>query len=176
MPHSMLRLVFSFPVALVCSAPAAYGVYPPIPIQRSGYVVAPEDGSGHLDHSHDSHSRFVFLHDHHHAWIPHEWLSQLTIYAAYWAGGYSGLMAWLCILSAVLLVAGYLLCSIVFRKLQGRLSRRAGDLALCDGRFRRSAADDRVSAPACRDFCCFISGERGIRDGFGRCHPCSRCG
>jgi hypothetical protein len=49
---------------------------------------------------------------HHHPWIAHEWLSQLTIYAAYFAGGYSGLMAWLCIFSAVLLIAGYLLCSI----------------------------------------------------------------
>jgi hypothetical protein len=48
-----------------------------------------------------------------HAWIPHEWLSQLTIYLAYQAGGYSGLMAWLCVLSAVLFIAGYFLCSIV---------------------------------------------------------------
>jgi hypothetical protein len=49
----------------------------------------------------------------HHTWIPHEWLSQLTIYTAYRAGGYSGLMAWLCILSAALLIIGYVLCSIV---------------------------------------------------------------
>jgi hypothetical protein len=49
----------------------------------------------------------------HHRWIPHEWLSQLTIYAAYRSGDYAGLMAWLCILSAVQLVAGYVLCSVV---------------------------------------------------------------
>lgn len=48
---------------------------------------------------------------HHHAWIPHEWLSQATIYAAYRFGGYSGLMLWLCLLTAALLIAGYALCS-----------------------------------------------------------------
>lgn len=49
----------------------------------------------------------------HHNWVPHEWLSQLTIYAAYRTGGYIGLMAWFCILSAVQLVVGYVLCSVV---------------------------------------------------------------
>lgn len=44
------------------------------------------------------------------AWIPHEWFAQLTIYAAYRLGGYSGLMGWLCVLSAGLLIAGYALC------------------------------------------------------------------
>jgi hypothetical protein len=48
----------------------------------------------------------------HQAWIPHEWLSQLTIYAAFRAGGYDGLMLWLCVLTGALLIAGYLLCSI----------------------------------------------------------------
>lgn len=48
-----------------------------------------------------------------HAWIPHEWLSQLTIYMAYRAGGYSGLMGWLSVLSAALFIAGYVLCSLV---------------------------------------------------------------
>jgi hypothetical protein len=47
----------------------------------------------------------------HHSWIPHEWLSQLTIYLAYRAGGYSGLMLWLCTFSGALLIAGYVLCS-----------------------------------------------------------------
>jgi hypothetical protein len=46
----------------------------------------------------------------HHAYTPHEWLSQLTIYAAYHLGGYSGLMLWLCILASLIVVAGYLLC------------------------------------------------------------------
>ncbi len=48
----------------------------------------------------------------HHAWVPHEWLSQVLIYGAYRLGGYSGLMIWLCFFSAALLIAGYALCSL----------------------------------------------------------------
>ncbi len=48
----------------------------------------------------------------HHAWVPHEWLSQAIIYGAYRLGGYSGLMVWLCFFTAALLVAGYALCSL----------------------------------------------------------------
>jgi len=47
----------------------------------------------------------------HHAWIPHEWLSQVLIYGAYRLGGYSGLMAWLCVFATALVIAGYILCS-----------------------------------------------------------------
>ena len=46
----------------------------------------------------------------HQAVIPQEWLAQLAIYGAYKWGGFSGLMAWLCFFTAVLLVAGYGLC------------------------------------------------------------------
>lgn len=46
----------------------------------------------------------------HHAWTPHEWLSQVLIYGAYRWGGYSGLMLWLVFFTALLLIAGYLLC------------------------------------------------------------------
>ena len=48
----------------------------------------------------------------HHAWVPHEWLSQLLIYCAYRFGGYSGLMLWLCFFTAAILMAGYALCCI----------------------------------------------------------------
>ena len=48
----------------------------------------------------------------HHAWIPHEWLSQVLIYGAYRWGGYSGLMLWLCFFTTSLLIAGYILCSL----------------------------------------------------------------
>lgn len=48
----------------------------------------------------------------HHAWIPHEWLSQVLIYGAYRMGGYSGLMLWLCFFTASLLIAGYTFCSL----------------------------------------------------------------
>jgi hypothetical protein len=47
----------------------------------------------------------------HHALIPHEWLSQVLMYDAYRWYGYSGLMLWLCFFTAVLLIAGYILCS-----------------------------------------------------------------
>jgi hypothetical protein len=49
---------------------------------------------------------------HHHAWIPHEWLSQVAIYAAYSWGGYSGLMLWLCLFASAILIAGYFLCTL----------------------------------------------------------------
>ena len=48
----------------------------------------------------------------HHAWIPHEWLSQVTIFAAYQWAGYPGLMLWLACASAAVLIAGYALCSL----------------------------------------------------------------
>jgi len=48
----------------------------------------------------------------HHAWVPHEWLSQVLIYAAFRWGGYSGLMLWLCFFTAALFIAGYALCSL----------------------------------------------------------------
>jgi hypothetical protein len=48
----------------------------------------------------------------HHSWVPHEWLSQVLIYAAYRWCGYSGLMLWLCFFTAALFIAGYALCSL----------------------------------------------------------------
>ena len=45
-----------------------------------------------------------------HAWVPHEWLSQLGMYAAWRAGGYSGLMLWFCIATGALLVIQYVSC------------------------------------------------------------------
>lgn len=48
----------------------------------------------------------------HHAWIPHEWLSQVVIYGAYRWGGYSGLMVYLCLFTSALLIVGYILCSL----------------------------------------------------------------
>jgi len=46
----------------------------------------------------------------HHATVPHEWLSQLLIYAAYQWNGFAGLMLWLCFFTSAVLIAGYLLC------------------------------------------------------------------
>ena len=45
-----------------------------------------------------------------HAWVPHEWLSQLGIYAAWRAGDYTGLMLWFCIATGALLVIQYVSC------------------------------------------------------------------
>ena len=45
-----------------------------------------------------------------HAWVPHEWLAQLSIYGAWLVAGPSGLMLWLCLLAAVLLVIQYGSC------------------------------------------------------------------
>lgn len=44
--------------------------------------------------------------------VPHEWLSELLIYAFYHFAGYSGLMLFLCLFTAAILVAGYALCSL----------------------------------------------------------------
>lgn len=45
--------------------------------------------------------------------IPHEWLSELSLYSAYHLSGYSGLMLWMCLASAVLLGLAYGLCCLV---------------------------------------------------------------
>ena len=111
-PAQLLRLVFSFPVALAC-------LLLPLTVLTLRSRFSDPDMWWHLKtgqviwttHTIPRVDLFSYT-TNHHAWVPHEWLSQLTIYVAYRAGGYSGLMAWLCILSAVLLVAGYLLCSI----------------------------------------------------------------
>jgi hypothetical protein len=45
-------------------------------------------------------------------WVPHEWLSQLSIFIAWRAGDYSGLMLWFSIAVAALLVIQYAACSL----------------------------------------------------------------
>ncbi len=47
-----------------------------------------------------------------HPWIPHEWLSEVLIYGAYRVGGYTGLMAWLCVFPSLLMIAAYTLSSL----------------------------------------------------------------
>lgn len=44
--------------------------------------------------------------------VPHEWLAQVLIYAAYHWGGYSGLMLWLFIFTSLVVIAGYVLCAL----------------------------------------------------------------
>src|ERR1041384_1345220 len=45
-----------------------------------------------------------------HTWIPHEWLAELTIFAAYRFAGETGLMVWLSFFSSLLFVLVYILC------------------------------------------------------------------
>jgi hypothetical protein len=45
-------------------------------------------------------------------WTAYEWLSEVTIYGAYRWAGYSGLMAWLFLLAAAIVLGGYLLCTV----------------------------------------------------------------
>jgi len=45
-----------------------------------------------------------------HFCVPHEWLAQWTIYAAYHFGGYTGMMLWLFVFASLLSIAGYALC------------------------------------------------------------------
>lgn len=45
-----------------------------------------------------------------HPWIAQEWLSEVTIYGFYQAGGYSGLMLWLWLLPSLVVIGSYILC------------------------------------------------------------------
>jgi hypothetical protein len=45
-----------------------------------------------------------------HTVVPHEWLAQLSIYAAYHFGGYTGMAVWFCVFASLLAIAGYTLC------------------------------------------------------------------
>src|ERR1051325_1552621 len=45
-----------------------------------------------------------------HAWAAHEWLAQLSIYGAYAAAGYRGLIAWLIALASAIFLVSYALC------------------------------------------------------------------
>jgi hypothetical protein len=46
----------------------------------------------------------------HHAWIPHEWLSEALLYGVYRVGGNTGLWAWLWVVASLLLVLLYRVC------------------------------------------------------------------
>jgi hypothetical protein len=106
------RRIFSFPVALSCMliVLAVLTVRPRFDDPdmwwhlKSGEVIS-------TTHTIPTTDIFSYT-TNHQASVPHEWLSQVSIYAAYNAGGYSGLMLWLCIFTSALLIAGYGLCSL----------------------------------------------------------------
>lgn len=62
-----------------------------------------------ITHSIPTHDLFSYT-AHGQALVPQEWLAELSIYAAWLAGGLTGLMGWLCLFAAALPIAGYLLC------------------------------------------------------------------
>jgi hypothetical protein len=64
-----------------------------------------------ITHSLPSTDPFSFT-AHGQAIVPHEWLAQLSIFAAYAGLGLPGLMLWLCLVSALLLIAAYVLCAL----------------------------------------------------------------
>jgi len=49
---------------------------------------------------------------HHQPTIPHEWLAQTLIFAAYRLGGYWGLMLWLCLAASAIVIATYVFCAV----------------------------------------------------------------
>ena len=107
----MLRLVFSFPVVLVC-------LLLPLTVFTLRSRFSDPDMWWHLKMGEviwtTRHIPTIDLFSYtarHHTWIPHEWLSQVSICAAYRISGYAGLMLWMCTLSVALLIAGYLLCA-----------------------------------------------------------------
>ena len=51
----------------------------------------------------------------HQAIVPQEWLGEVFIFLAYKWGGYSGMMFWLCLFIAALLIAAYGFCSLYSR-------------------------------------------------------------
>ena len=53
-----------------------------------------------------------------HALVAQEWMGQLSIYAAYRWAGFPGLMAWLVALTSLLVLAGFLLCSVYGRNVK----------------------------------------------------------
>jgi hypothetical protein len=108
----VLRKVFSFPVAIafllvVLAVLTVQGRFDDPDMWwhlKMGQVIW-------TTHSIPLHDIFSFTTGHH-ASVPQEWLSQVTIYLAYKFAGYPGMMLWLCLFTAALFVAGYILCSL----------------------------------------------------------------
>lgn len=69
---------------------------------RTGEIIA-------QSHSIPTTDEFSFT-TNHHPYVPHEWLAQLSIYAAWKVAGNSGLMLWLSFWSALLVIGSYLYC------------------------------------------------------------------
>jgi hypothetical protein len=66
-----------------------------------------------------------------HPWIDHEWLSELSLFAAYRLAGYSGLVVWVALFGSLTYLAIYLLCWRTSRN--ALVSLRGGIIAFCFG-------------------------------------------
>jgi hypothetical protein len=64
-------------------------------------------------------------------WVAHEWLSELSLFAAYRVGGYPGLVLWIAVLGSLIYLAVYLLCWRTSRN--ALVSLRGGVIAFCFG-------------------------------------------
>jgi hypothetical protein len=66
-----------------------------------------------------------------HPWVAHEWLSQVSLYAAYRLAGYSGLVLWIALVGSLTYLAIYLLCWRVSHN--SLVALRGGIVAFCFG-------------------------------------------
>ncbi|MGA7833429.1 MAG: hypothetical protein WCA21_20945 [Terracidiphilus sp.] len=48
----------------------------------------------------------------HHSLVPQEWLAEVAIFSAWKFAGLPGLMLWLCLFTSLLLIAGYIFCTL----------------------------------------------------------------
>jgi len=109
---SLLRRVFSFPVAIafllalvtVCTVRERFDD-PDLWLHlKTGQIVW---NTHHVPQS----DTFSYT-THHQPTIPHEWLAQTLIFAAYRLGGYTGLMLWLCLACSAIVIATYAFCAV----------------------------------------------------------------
>ncbi len=109
-PH-FLRRIFSFPVAIafllaalaVCTVRSRFDDPDMWWHLKMGQVIW-------TTHTIPLHDIFSYT-TNHHASVPQEWLGEVSIYLAYKLAGYSGMMAWLCLFAAAILVGAYWLSS-----------------------------------------------------------------
>ena len=133
MPDSagpIVRRLFSFPVMLAASLPALAVLTVRSRFNdpdlwwhlRTGQIIWTERAIPRID--------LLSFTTGQHSWVPHEWLSQLSMYAAWRAGDYSGLMLWFCIADRG--ASGDPICVLLalFRQREGRLPGSAGHLVL----------------------------------------------
>jgi hypothetical protein len=110
--HRGWRAVFSFPVVLAClltvltvlTVRARFNDPDLWYHLKIGEIIWNTHSIPRVDH-------FSFT-AYGHPWVAQEWLSQVTLYGVYKFGGYTGLMLWLCVLSSLIVVGAFSLCTL----------------------------------------------------------------